>query len=231
MNDLPNLSNGGFKLRPLHLQIEHLQVHLSAVDNLDELLERLLAKGSDHEDVRDERIPYWAELWPAAIVLSRHLIRNKLVRPDTSVLEIGCGLGLAGVVAGMLGGEVTLSDYLPEALEFARLNWAHNLGHPARFEILDWRSPDPSMAAQLLLAADVAYEKRAFPFLPKAFHTLCQSHGLILAADPCRSSAPEFFGHILPGEGFEVRSFCYEEPHNGHTFKINVYEIRKLHEV
>ncbi|MEY4135106.1 MAG: hypothetical protein RL386_1456 [Bacteroidota bacterium] len=228
MNDYHNLSNEGFIVRPLDLQIEHLQVHLSIVNNPGELLERLLAKGSDHEDVRDERIPYWAELWPAAIALSRHLIQKKLVRPDTPALEIGCGLGLAGIVAGLLGAEVTLSDYLPDALEFARLNWAHNLGRPARFEILDWRNPDPAMAAPLILAADVAYEKRAFPALPKAFRTLCQPGGLILAADPCRSSAHEFFGHILPEAGFEVRPFSYEELYNGHTFKIYVYEIRKL---
>lgn len=228
MNDLSNLSNDGFKLRPLYLQIEHVQVRLSTVNNPDELLERLLAKGSDHEDVRDERIPYWAELWPAAIALSRHLIQKQMIQPDTSVLEIGCGLGLAGIVAGLLGAKVTLSDYLPEALEFARLNWTCNLERPAQFEILDWRKPNPSLAAQLLLAADVAYEKRAFTFLPTAFHTLCQRNGLILAADPCRSSAPEFFNHILPQEGFEVRPFCYEELYNRHTFKINVYEIRKL---
>lgn len=217
----------GYATRALSLEIEKFQVLLTVVDNPDELLDQLLAKGPDHEDVRDERIPYWAQLWPSSIALGRHLIQKNLVTPAQSTLEIGCGLGLAGIIAGLLGGNITLSDYLPEALDFARINWNQNLLQPARFLPLDWRNPDPSLAAPLLLAADVAYEKSAFPHLTSAFQSLCLPGGCILAADPCRSSAPLFFGQMLPAAGFTVQCFPYQERFSGHSFSINVYEIRR----
>ncbi|MFT7512131.1 MAG: hypothetical protein ACI9QL_001338 [Candidatus Omnitrophota bacterium] len=40
------------------------------ITDLDRLLEEMIAKGDDHPDVRDERMPYWAELWPDAIALA-----------------------------------------------------------------------------------------------------------------------------------------------------------------
>lgn len=220
-------SAGEYSTRTLHLEIEKFQILLNVVDNPEELLDQLLAKGPDHEDVRNERIPYWAQIWPASISLGRHLIRKNVVIPEESVLEIGCGLGLAGITAGLLGGNVTLSDYLPEALNFARINWGQNLKQPARFLHLDWQNPNPALAANLLLAADIAYENSAFPYLSSAFQSLCLPGGRILAADPCRSSAPLFFNQILPDAGFSVQSFSYVEPFNGHNFKINVYEIQR----
>lgn len=216
-----------YSIRTMHLEIEKFKIHLTVVDNPDELLDRLLAKGMDHEDVREERVPYWAQLWPSSIALGRHLIKNNLVAPAESVLEIGCGLGLTGITAGLLGGNVTLSDYLPEALHFAQINWAQNLEQPARLLQLDWRDPNPALAANLILAADIAYESSAFPYLASAFQSLCLPGGRILAADPSRSSAPIFFDQILPEAGFSVRTFPYQEPFNGHNFKIKVYEITR----
>lgn len=225
--NLQYASTKEYSTRVIHLEIEKFQISLTVVANPEDLLDQLLAKGLDHEDVREERIPYWAQLWPSSIALARHLIRKNLVPPGESVLEIGCGLGLSGITAGLLGGNVTLSDYLPEALHFAQINWDQNLVQPARFLQLDWRNPDPSLAANLFLAADVAYESSAFPYLTSAFQSLCLPGGRIIAADPCRSSAPIFFDQILPEAGFSVQTFLYQEPFNGHNFKIKVYEITR----
>src|SRR4051812_35302463 len=47
---------------------------------------------------KDEYMPYWAELWPAARMLARAILHETLP-PGTEALEVGCGLGLPGVVA------------------------------------------------------------------------------------------------------------------------------------
>ncbi len=157
-----------FETSQTRLELDGHSIELTVLTNLDALFDQLIAKGPDHEDVRDERIPYWAELWPAAIALSRYLLETYPSLEGKNVLELGCGLGLPGIVAGLLGAEVTLTDYLPEPLDFARRNWEQNLSRPARFELLDWRNPQPALAADLVLASDIAYEKRAFNFLPYA---------------------------------------------------------------
>jgi predicted nicotinamide N-methyase len=217
----------GYRTRPFELQLEGLPISLTLVENLDELLDELIAKGPAHEDVKDERIPYWAELWPAAMGLGRHLLRHGCIRPGMSVLELGCGLGLPGIVAGKCGAVPTFTDYLPDALAFARHNWEQNLDRPARFALLDWRDPDPAFAAEVVLASDIAYEKRAFPFLPQAFRTLCRPGGKVFVADPSRSSAPEFFDQ-LPAQGFDVDVFSYLEHYKGHPSRIQVYVLTPL---
>ena len=103
-----------------------------------------------------------------------------------SVTEIGCGLGLPGLVAAIQGGEVLFTDYLPEALEQVAYNWSLNLPGEARSMVMDWRSPLEEAKAQLLLAADVAYEKRAFEPLINAFAALSVTGGRIIVTEPGR---------------------------------------------
>ncbi|MCB0611639.1 MAG: hypothetical protein KDD12_28215, partial [Lewinella sp.] len=129
----------GFQTRQEVLDVEGLYVELSIITNTDELMDRLIAQGEQHEDVLDERIPYWADLWPSALALGRYLIQENIIRPGLTVTEMGCGLSLPGIIAGRLGASVTLTDYLSSALDFARHNWAQNLEEPAVFALMDWR--------------------------------------------------------------------------------------------
>ncbi len=214
-------------MRTLDIELEGMAFSLQLVADADTLLDSLLAKGSDHEDVRDERIPYWADLWPSAHALGRYLIREKAVQPGMRVTEIGCGLGLPGLVAGRLGGKVSFSDYLPDALALARHNWQGNLQGEAEFRLMDWREPDPSLAADLVLASDVAYEARAFEPLPRAFRTLCRPGGRILVAEPDRAIARPFL-RTLPELGFAHRSDIMEGTLEGLAYRVNIFELRPV---
>jgi predicted nicotinamide N-methyase len=103
---------------------------------------------------RDEFLPYWAELWPAATALAAAL-------PDVAglrVVELGCGLGLPALVAAARGAEVTASDWAEDAVALLRENAARN-GLGLRAEVRDWREHWPARF-DILLAADVLYERR-----------------------------------------------------------------------
>ena len=51
-------------------------------------------------NAQDDYMPYWAYLWPGAFLLADHLAgRSDLA--GTPCLEIGCGLGLAGLTPGL----------------------------------------------------------------------------------------------------------------------------------
>ncbi|HVU77392.1 MAG TPA: methyltransferase domain-containing protein [Gaiellaceae bacterium] len=103
---------------------------------------------------RDEFLPYWAELWPAASALAEALPAVRGLR----VVELGCGLGVTALVAAAKGAEVTATDWAPEAIDLLRGNAARN-GIDLRAEVRDWREPWAERF-DVALAADVLYERR-----------------------------------------------------------------------
>ncbi len=213
-----------YKTETIQVLIQRLRIELLQITNVDELFDALLARAVDDVQVQDEQIPYWAELWPSAIVLSDYLLRNNLVSHDLNVLEIGCGLGLPGIVAGKMGGNVTMTDYLPEALDFAQKNWNLNNTKAATFQTLDWRKPDAGLAADLLLASDVAYEARLYQYLPEAFRILCKPNGKIILAEPNRPFAADFLAS-LSQNGFFIRKEIEHFEFRGQSHTINILEI------
>lgn len=83
-------------------------------------------------------VPYWAIAWPSGVALARVLRTRDL--HGARVLELGCGLAVASVMAASRGGEVTATDASPDAVVFA----AHNLvlnGLAGGTGQADWREP------------------------------------------------------------------------------------------
>src|SRR4051812_22916656 len=112
------------------------RIKLAVVTEVEQLFDDFMLRGKQDEEMIDERIPYWADLWPSSIALAKHLIKSKVIVEGTQVLEIGCGLGLPGIVAGKLGAKVTMTDYLKPALDFAKHNWQLNNATKSHFELL-----------------------------------------------------------------------------------------------
>lgn len=103
---------------------------------------------------------YWAHLWSSSEVLARHVATSMMIGPGVRVLEIGCGLGLTGVVAAMRGATAVLTDREPDAARAATHNAAINgVSHLVTACAFDWRDePDPSWQPGVILAADVIYK-------------------------------------------------------------------------
>src|SRR6202158_3790574 len=101
----------------------------------------------DHPSVRaafaaDEYMPYWTDLWPAARMLAKAILRETWPA-GLEALEIGCGLGLPGIAALAKGLRVTFSDYDGTALRFAADNARANGFADFQTLQLDWRYPPP----------------------------------------------------------------------------------------
>lgn len=162
----------------------------------------------DEEDfARDERLPYWAELWPSAVALARRVSKENLA--GRRIAELGCGTGLPSMVALARGAGVTATDHYAAALDFARYNARANLGFEPETRLLDWHAPETKGLGPfgLILAADVLYEPRNVPALAALIPTLLAPGGEILLADPHRKDAPIFLKKMQEG-GF--RSWAEE---------------------
>lgn len=146
----------------------------------------------------DERLPYWAELWPSARALSRELLDAD--PPAGRVAELGCGLALPSLVLAARGIPVVATDYYGEALEFVRLNAERNGITAPDTRLLDWRRHDPALGTfDLVLAADVLYEERNAHSLAGVLPVLTAPGGMVRIADPGRAYRQTFERLMLAG--------------------------------
>jgi predicted nicotinamide N-methyase len=146
----------------------------------------------DEQDfVRDERMPYWAELWPSARVMAARLAMEN--GSDERLLELGCGLGLLTIAALSAGYSVLATDYYADALLFTRVNTYDVLGRVPRTRLMDWRDvPDDLGRFPRVVAADVLYEREYASLVAEVLARTLAPDGRATVADPGRSAAPEF---------------------------------------
>jgi predicted nicotinamide N-methyase len=154
----------------------------------------------DHE----EFLPYWAELWPSGVELARQVSARSLRGART--LELGCGLALPSIAAALAGGRVTASDWAPEAIALVPEN-ARRSGAELETLVCDWARPDPIVDPapwDLVLAADVLYERRNVALLLDLLPRLVGARGEILLADPGRATSQSFLDGAE--QDFELRT-------------------------
>ena len=178
----------------------------------------------EEDFVKDERLPYWADVWPSSIVLAGKLMELK--GRGKTALELGCGVGLSTLAATSAGFDVLSTDYYEDALDITRANVFRNLGKIARTRLVDWRHlPRDLGTFDLVFASDVLYEKEYAELLPVLLRGLLAPAGLALIADPGRVAAPIFIEacaeHRLTIRKKETRPFEAGEIKQ----RIDIYEI------
>jgi len=145
----------------------------------------------EEDFVKDERLPYWADVWPSSIVLAEKLLG--LNGEGKTALELGCGVGLSTLAATAAGFDVLSTDYYEDALDVTRANVFRNLGKTARTRLVDWRHLPANLGRfDLVFASDVLYEKEYAALLPVILDAVIAPGGMALIADPGRVAAPIF---------------------------------------
>ncbi|MCG8400453.1 MAG: protein N-lysine methyltransferase family protein [Firmicutes bacterium] len=126
--------------------------------NFDELIDDPKVAERFYRD--GEFMPYWAEFWPASLVLAERVAAWPEPERPTTVLEIGCGLGLISVIAATRGYDVIASDYDDDALAFVAENIQRNQVESVRPMYIDWRASYPELRPDWIIAAEVTYERQ-----------------------------------------------------------------------
>jgi predicted nicotinamide N-methyase len=174
---------------------------------------------------KDEYMPYWADLWPAARMLAKVIVRESWT-PGLSALEIGCGLGLPGIVALAQGLRVTFSDYDATALRFAESNARLNGYEDFQLLQMDWRSPPAELRFPVVLASDLIYELRNVAPLVAIIKHVLQPDGVCLLTDQDRIPS-QSLRETLTAEGmaFTTQIVRAGEP-GGRRVKGTLYRIK-----
>jgi ETFB lysine methyltransferase len=158
-------------------------VHIRRPRSADELI-------SPKDFEGDERLPYWAELWPSAPVLAARLPR--LPAPRSRLLELGCGVGLVSAVALRAGWDVVATDYYEDALQFTQLNALAIARALPETLLVDWRSLSDLGSFSAVVAADVLYERAYSALIASAIARTLAPDGVAVIVDPGRVHASAF---------------------------------------
>jgi predicted nicotinamide N-methyase len=147
---------------------------------------------SEEDMVRDDRLPYWADIWPSSRILARALARE--AGAGRTLLELGAGLGLVSIGAMRAGYDVLASDYYDDALLFTRANAWRALKREPRTRMIDWRDlPADLQIADRVVAADVLYEDRYPPLVANVIARTLAPGGVATIADPGRPMVEQIY--------------------------------------
>ncbi len=210
----------------------------------EDRLEKVSGKRTDGDYLH---LPYWAELWDSAMGMGLWLEQGcsgvgvlgsqgarelgRLISPPapqfplssaTSVLDLGCGMGLSGTVAAALGARVLFADLEAPALLLAQLNslsWADRV----RARQVDWRRDDLAERFDLILGADILYERKQWDHLEPFWRKHVDQSGSILLGEPGRPNGDAFPDWIRQ-KGWTLTTI--EQPVPTRTRPIRLFQLR-----
>lgn len=149
------------------------------------------------------------------------VMKEKVSYSNCSVIELGAGCGLPGILLAALGAKVCLTD-IAETVELIEENIENNetvinqsSSGSATAKILDWTEADDihqrfNTPVNIVLAADTVYSKDAIlPFI-KAAKALSGPNTVIIFAHPAprEPAASEYFWSVVH-EHFQVEKVSY----------------------
>lgn len=179
-----------YDTEPVALTIGSRQLTLLRVKNLEQWVDREALLRDEAEEP-----PYWAYLWTGALTLARH-VEAQIECQDLSVLDLGCGLGLTGIVAALKGGKVTFADKESEALAFATVNAQMNDCPPCAARLLDFTRDVLGQQFPLILGAEILYDRPTFPALAAFLARHLAPGGSVVLADARRTNTDEFYRQL-----------------------------------
>ncbi len=133
--------------------------------------------------------PFWAFAWAGGQGLARHVLDNPALVDGKAVLDFASGSGLVGIAAKLAGAaEVACADIDPFALAAIQLNAELN---NVRIDAVLKDLIASEVAADILLAGDVFYDREFAGKLIPWFEQLSARGVTVLIGDPGRSYLPK----------------------------------------
>lgn len=170
------------------------------------------------------RLGVAAVVWDAAVVLCMFLEMGKVDLKGKRVIELGAGTGLVGIVAALLGANVTITDREP-ALEFLAANVRENIPPSQQGAVqvseLTWGENlhlYPTGSFDLILGADIVYLEETFPALLQTLEHLSSENTVVLLSCRIRYERDERFLVELR-QRFSVQEVHYDSQRDIHVYR------------
>ncbi len=181
--------------------------------------------------------PLFGLVWPSGLQLAaRMALRGECA--GERVLEIGCGLALASLVAHRLGADVTASDCHPLTSAFLKANLRLNDLAPMKYRHGNWGNLTPPLARNkssclrtvvgqydFIIGSDVLYQRDAEGVLAAFIERHASADAEVWIVDPDRANRPAF-NRQMASFGFEMtesRMDCAEGEYPAYKGRLLTY--------
>lgn len=172
-----------------------------------------------------------AVVWNASVFLSEWMEQSGIDWHGKTVLELGAGTGLSGMVASALGAHVTLTDrrlaldllklnvkqnrdYLDPSVRVAELNWGQNLD--------EFAAVSPQW--DVIIGADIVYIEDTFDALLATLRQLCGQKTDIYLACKIRYDRDLKFLSLME-DHFQWKKTAYSEQNDVTLVHARLKEI------
>lgn len=130
-------------------------------------------------------------LWPSGIVLADLI--SELTLDKLRILEVGCGIGLASLIASSKGADITASDYHPLTRSFLIDNAALNGIPTVKYFQGNWHKPITNRGVfDLIIGSDLLYDKDNLEILATFINCHLAKSGRVILIEPRRALANKF---------------------------------------
>ena len=208
-----------YETEPTELTIGPRSLTLLRVKDLERWIDREAL-------LRDEtqEPPYWALLWSGAGTLARY-IEEHIDCTDQTVLDLGCGLGLTGIIASLKGAHVTFADKEAAAVSFASANAELNGCSQYTARQLDFTQEILDQCFSLILGAEILYDRPVFPALIDFLITHLAPGGKAVIADAHRTNTNAFYQQ-LETRGLNWTRTDVQEREDNLPLNVHIVTIR-----
>ena len=215
-----------YPLGPLELEFVRVTDPDRVLDRVAEEEDRRDRLSGDRKDDEELHLPYWAELWDSAIAMGRFLAGGagrEMLRPGAAVLDLGCGMGFSGTAAAAMGCKVLFADLETPPLLFAALNslpWRQRV----RTRRTNWRTDDLGERFELILGADILYERQQWEYLEPFWQRHLAEGGAVLLGEPGRQTG-DLFPDWIEKHGWTL--LPHEQPVSTRPRPVRLFKLTR----
>jgi len=135
--------------------------------------------------------PFGLLVWESAQALAEALADDRDRVAGRTVLELGAGVGLPGIVARAVGAaSVRQTDHISEALVLCRTNAEDNGVAGIETSLANWDAWTDAGTYDLIIGSDIVYERQAHAPLAAILGRNLAPGGRVVLADPGRQDTP-----------------------------------------
>jgi predicted nicotinamide N-methyase len=150
--------------------------------------------------------PFGLLLWESGQALAEALVERSDEVAGRTILELGAGVGMPGIIARALGAAaVRQTDHSSESLALCRANAEANRVDGIEVALANWDAWTDTRTYDLIIGSDVVYERAAHAPLAAILERNLASGGRVLLADPGRQDTPLFLADLAAADWRSVQ--------------------------